>query len=319
MEFPGTAARIAKSLLSGVGPYALTRLALETGGTFTLLDRKEDRGPFKWEVMKRYLPDYASAGDYLDAVNAKPLRKATSAAVMATYQELNLFPPATAFVLHRYPYYPYSIISPYYTPEQFRALLREAIPQQQAIVVQTAKVVEQALSHFPKDGMESDYMNERSPRWKAWYDLTRGRLLAMTVRQLEYVLAAETVLKPGYLNADTNHLVLKPTYRYQAGSTIEPRAREAFRLLTRCVKENPGTPWAMLAQWELDHELGIEIVQNVIPIPKPGGAGASTRSAHQVSEPVRIDRKITSPLTPLLPGEGRVREMKIGKLFFGRF
>ena len=258
-----------EGLLSGVGPYALTRVALETGGTFTLLDRKEDRGPFKWEVMKNYLPDYASAADYVELVNSRPLRKAVSGAVMSTYQTSNLVPPATAFVLHRSGYYPYSIYAPYYTPEQFRSLLFEAIPQQQMFAKETNRVVEQALSHFPKDGMEYEYLSEHSLRWKAWYDLNRGRLLAMSVRQLEYVLACEKVLQPGYLKPDTNHLVLKPSSQYLAGSIIEPRAREAFRLLKRCVEKNAGTPWAMLAQWELDHELGIEIQQIVIPVPKP--------------------------------------------------
>jgi hypothetical protein len=258
-----------EGLLSGVGPYALTRLALETGGTFTLLDRKEDRGPFKWDVMKRYLPDYASAAEYLDMVNSKPLRKAVSGAVMSTYQTLNLVPPTTAFVLHRSEWYPYSVYSPYYTPEQFRSLLFEAIPQQQWFAKETNRVVEQALSHFPKDGMEYEYVSEHSLRWKAWYDLNRGRLLAMSVRQLEYVLACEKVRQAGFLKPETNHLVLKPSSNYLAGSIIEPRAREAFRLLKRCVEKNAGTPWAMLAQWELDHELGIEIQQIVVPPPQP--------------------------------------------------
>ncbi len=258
-----------EGLLSGVGPYALTRLALETGGTFTLLDRKEDRGPFQWDVMKRYLPDYASVADYVALTNSRPLRKAVSAAALSTYQYTNLVPPTTAFILHRSEWYPYSIYSTYYTPEQFRTLLFQAIPQQQMFAKDTNRVVEQALSHFPKEGMEYEYTSEHSPRWKAWYDLNRGRLLAMSVRQLEYVLACEKVLQPGYLNPETNHLVLKPSSKYLAGSIIEPRAREAFRLLTRCVEKNAGTPWAMLAQWELDHELGIEIQQIVVPPPQP--------------------------------------------------
>ena len=121
--------------------------------------------------------------------------------------------------------------------------------------------------------MESEYYAEHSLRWRAWYDLNRGRLLAMSVRQLEYVLACEQVLKPGFLKPDTNHLVLKPSSKYLAGPVIEPRAREAFRLLKRCVEKNAGTPWALLAQWELDHELGIEIQQIVVPPPQPSPPG----------------------------------------------
>ena len=260
-----------RRLLSGVGPYALTRLALETGGNFTLLDRKEDRGPFDWEVMKKYLPDYGSADEYVQSVNSKPLRQGCFRGRHGNLSGSEHRPPVHGFRVASPCMFPYPIWRPYYTARTVsNALLREAVPQQQILVKISNRVVEEALAHFPKDGMESDYRLERHPRWRAWYDLTRGRLLAMSTRQSRILMACDKLMQSNSLKPETNHVVLKPTSNYLAGSTIEPRAREAFRLLTRCVKENPGTPWELLAKWELAHELGIEIQEIVVPVPTPG-------------------------------------------------
>jgi len=259
-----------EGILSGVGPYALTRLALETGGQFILLDRKEDKSQFNMENMKRYLTDYGSPEEYVKNVNSHPLRKATSEAVQATYTVVNLWPPTTAFILRRDTYYPFGIHSTgYMTPPRFRDLLKEELPQQLAHANAAADVIETALSKFPPGGMESEYGGERSARWRAWYDLTRGRLLAMSIRTLEYKLACEKIWSPGYLLVDTNRLALKPSSTHLSGSVGDERAREAIRLLTRCKIENAGTPWQLLAEWELKHEFGIEIVQTAIPPPKP--------------------------------------------------
>ena len=44
----------------------------------------------------------------------------------------------------------------------------------------------EALAAFGPKGMEHYYGKEPSARWRAWYDLTYGRLLAMCVRANEY-------------------------------------------------------------------------------------------------------------------------------------
>ena len=137
-------------------------------------------------------------------------------------------------------------------------------------------MLEQALVAFGEYGLEDEYNRERSPRWRAWYDLTRGRLLAMSVRHLEYILTCEDIMRSNFLKPETNRIQLKPVATYKAGKIIEARAKEAHRLLTRCLKENPDTPWALMAQWELDHELGLEVQQIVIPPPRPSTPGPST-------------------------------------------
>jgi len=262
-----------EGLLSGIGPYALTRLALETGGVFTLLDHKEDQSGFKLDKMRRYLPDYESAADYMAMLEKYPLRKAVSHAVARTYVKINMVPPVMSFVISRSDRYPYQIIGGYQSPATFRQGLMSELPRQEQLAQAASQVIEEALAIFGKEGMEEQYFLERSPRWRAWYDVTRGRLLAMSVRHLEYLLTLQQIKTGGYLAPDTNRIELRPVAKYKAGKMIEERAVEASRLLQRCAKENADTPWNFLAKWELDHALGLEVKQIVIPMPKPSPSG----------------------------------------------
>jgi len=274
-----------EGVLSGVGPYALTRLALQTGGQFILLDRAEDKSPYTMETMKRYLPDYGSPEDYVRSVNSSPLRTAVSHAVQSTYSVANLWPPSSEFILVRDTHYPFGIIRHYYTPPRFRELLKVELPKQLAHANACADVVETALKHFPEGGMESEYGGERSARWRAWYDLTRGRLLAMSIRTLEYKMACEKIWQPGFLAPGTNRIELNASGEYLSGSISEQRAKEAVRLLTRCQTENEGSPWALLAGWELAKPFGVSIKQIEQPPPKPHPPGPPRPPAPKIVFP----------------------------------
>ena len=46
-------------------------------------------------------------------------------------------------------------------------------------------------------------------------------------------------------------------------------ADESTRLLTRCIEQNPGTPWATLAQRELRYPLGFKVLETYVPPPPP--------------------------------------------------
>jgi hypothetical protein len=70
----------------------------------------------------------------------------------------------------------------------------------------------------------------------------------------------------------TNHVVLSPSPALRGPDAVRARAAEASRLLNRCMKENPQTPWAYLAQRELDHPFGIDIRQVTLPPPLPAAA-----------------------------------------------
>jgi hypothetical protein len=261
-------------LLSGVGPYALTRLSLETGGTFTLLDRPEDKSPFELDAMKRYFPDYDTADTILKKIRKSPLRLATWEAAMMTYREVNLAPPKTHFYLQRQSQYPFREVGPSYRPPaEFRRLLLDDLPKQIAHLTASAKLIEEALARITREKeMDVEYAKERSPRWKAWYDLTHGRLLAMSIRHREYLAACQWFITPGNLKPTTNHITFQATEKLRtADKSLEDRKTKALELLKRCQEANKGTPWELLAKWELEQGLGVEVVEHIVPVPGPSG------------------------------------------------
>ena len=69
------------------------------------------------------------------------------------------------------------------------------------------------------------------------------------------------MVEPGFLEQSTNFAVFVPSLQMRSNSTYRYRAEEAERLLLRCVRENPNTPWALLAERELDYGLGIDVRQ----------------------------------------------------------
>jgi hypothetical protein len=260
-------------LLSGFGPFALTRLAVETGGTFTLLDRPGDRGPFQLEALRPYMPSYGSAEDYLHDLQYWPLRQAVSQAVRRTLHESLAVPPQTEFNPIRATNYPFALLrGAYMPPARFREVFFRQLSIEQARAAAAGKVIEEALGQFGETGMEPEYEVEKSPRWKAWYDLTRGRLLAASVRYAEYALTCQEAQKRGFLGEETNYVIFHPAAELRTSKEAEGRAVEALRLLTRCVEQNPGTPWAALAEWELNNELGLQVEQIAIPMPPPAPA-----------------------------------------------
>jgi hypothetical protein len=242
---------------SGFGPYALTRLAVQSGGSYTIFDRASDRGPFELAVMQPYQPDYRDARVILDELRYQPLRRAVLAAAEVTMQK-----PITGQPLM-------SFFPVYLSPPAFRKQLKAQLTVEAAALDRNAPLLEKVLAAFGPNGMEDDYRRENSPRWRAWYDLTRGRLLAMSVRQQEYLAVANLLIQRGALADATNYVDLVTVDAIRSGSEAEVRAREARRLLERCVEQNPETPWAYLAQRELDHPLGLDVRQRSIPRPPP--------------------------------------------------
>ncbi|HEX3870834.1 MAG TPA: hypothetical protein VHV77_10385, partial [Pirellulales bacterium] len=265
-----------EGLRSGVGPYALTRLAMETGGTFTLLDHSGLGGPFNFENMQRYLPSYASAQEYLYDLKYYPLRQAVLDVVqLLSREQAKIYLPKFSFVSTRGKEYPFKTRRIYMTPGEFRTELRDDFDGQVRHLAMAQEVLETAIARFGPTGMESEFEKETSPRWRAWYDVTRGRLLAMSLRHSEYVATCQAVLaNAGMLSADTNHIVFHPSTTLKVGNSMAVnRGEEAKRLLLRCMEQNPQTPWAYLAQWELDRPLGLDVEQVVIPPPQPRPAG----------------------------------------------
>lgn len=257
-----------QGLVSGFGPYGLTRLALETGGTYIIFDRKDDGGPFLPETMWAYRPEYLSMEEYVKGVQAHPLRQSVMEAVNLL-KDRNVGPPPTVLFGQQSKSPPYGFMRTYFTPAGFVKYYRRMRLGLKSRADHTTRIVEEALACVSKsgavdNGLEHEYQRETSPRWRAWYDLTRGRLLATSVRLEEYRLTCDAVLEPGFLGPTTNNLIFVPSLKMRSESGFRRRAEEAERLLTRCVRDNPNTPWALLAQRELDYSLGIGVRQQTL-------------------------------------------------------
>ena len=244
---------------AGFGPFALSRLATATGGIYFITRFDTRRMGFDPVRMREYRPDWVRREQYENEVKHSPLRQAVLAAAQITNQKLPgmpslNFPPADA-------------------PE-----FKEAMSNNQAVAERTAYTVDEALA--PINGVTKFREREKSRRWQAHYDLIRGRLLAMKVRCYEYNYACALMKKnpPKFGNAKSNAWRLVPDEAVQFNKGAAAAGKEAQSLLRRVVEDHPATPWALLAQRELEYPLGFKWTETyVTPRPRMNEAEAAER------------------------------------------
>jgi len=244
---------------SGFGPFNLTRLCYETGGTYFAVhpNRRSNRGVrwaevsnysaflrhfFDSKTMKAYRPDYVSRNAYQSALKKSPMRSSlvraaafTSAGTLAT--------PLLQF--------------PNYDEAQFVRLVSRA--QRDAAIIEPRL---NQLFEILKAG-EASRENESSLRWQAGYDLAIGQALSAKVRAETYnmmLAMVKTSMKfEAPKNEDTpknNTWLLSPADTVTTGSRSEKLANKAKAYLQRVVDKHPETPWAMIAQRELNIPIG---------------------------------------------------------------
>ena len=233
-------------LESGFGPYALSRLAAETGGIYFVTRFDTRRMGFDPARMREYRPDWIPRERYEKQIANSPLRQAVLTAAQITQQRLPGmpglgFPPADA-------------------PE-----FKDVMANNQAIADRTAYTVDEALEPIKRAFKYRE--REPSRRWQAHYDLIRGRLLAMKVRCFEYNWACARMKKepPKFTNPRSNAWRLEPDTAIQFSKNAAAAAREAESVLRRVVEDHPATPWALLAQRELKYPLGFKWVETYVP------------------------------------------------------
>ncbi|HEX7376617.1 MAG TPA: vWA domain-containing protein [Pirellulales bacterium] len=278
------------SLRAGLGPFALTRLAHESGGAYFIKDKSGDGAPFSIETMRRYEPEYISPDQYVRAAAHSQLRKAVLTLVDMTRQRKFKGTPRLSFAP---------------TATSYFNEMREA----QETAAYNSMLLQQCLGVFGARGFEQVYAKEKSPRWRAWYDLSYGRLLAMMVRCNEYNWACATMKGKGadFVDKKSNRWQFKPDKALHYGSQSERMAKEATRLLTRCVEQNVGTPWAVLAQRELKDPLGFRIEETYVapppppPKPKPGKTPPPPPPPPPSGRRMEQPRKLAKPVEVVLP------------------
>lgn len=286
-------------LLAPSGPYALTRLALATGGTFTALNRPGDLATASREQLFEYMPDYRSAFEIAYDIDRYPLRRAVIEAAALT-GAAEYWPPKMRYPTRLDDQFPYRSIGFYQTPQRFAQQLPGEL-QASVMRLRPAQVmIEQAIQimmlRFDKEyyvDLESDqtdrqaslseialeqmtpseYHHEQSPRWKAWYDLNLGRLLAHSVRIHEFMLRCEIMASSQsrmmILQGNFNRLTLQPSSELLGGTISATRLQAAIQLLQRVVRDHADTPWGDLATWELQHPVGVVSAFSRIPEPRP--------------------------------------------------
>lgn len=240
-------------LASGFGPFALTRLCYETGGIYftvhanqTAHARAMGRNDtpvmssridyfFDPAIMRRYRPDYVSNEEYVALLNENKARAAlVNAAKLSWLAPMR--DPTTVF------------------PKEGEGELKVLLDEAQKVA---AKIEPQInLMYDALKVGEKDRDKLVQPRWQAGYDLAMGRTLACKVRTETYnsMLAA---MKSGrrFENEKSDTWKLMPSSE-TLGSTLEKAQEQAKMYLERVVKDHPDTPWALIAQRELDQPMG---------------------------------------------------------------
>lgn len=279
-------------LSAGMGPYGLSRLVRETGGSYFLTSMTTSSGlspigVFDPQALKAFEPDYrfATPQEYINDANRHKLRQAVMrAAELSLKYKVDKTPTLELRV----------------TPQNYLQQLTDA----QKSAAETTYMVDNILLAFPGN-FEQEYQKESSPRWRANYNLTMGRLLALKLRAQEYnfVCAQLKQLGSGDVASKTNHWIFKPSKKLGAGAVSKKLSADAARLLKRTIDDAPDTPWALLAQRDLSIPFGFEVVQKYIPPPKPAEQrpAAATPGKKQVRLADDTQKKKAAPPPPPPP------------------
>jgi hypothetical protein len=239
--------------------------------------------------MVPYAPEYDSIAHYIRRVQTSPMRRAIMQVVEMSRQRTIKGTPTLQ-------------LAP--TGNTFQQDLLEA----QKTAAFNLDVLEQLLMPFGQ-GFEKEYAKEKSARWRAWYDYTYGRLLAMRVRNYEYNVVCSVFKGKGreFVDQKSNRWRFVPSESITS-STTQRQAAEATRLLRRCIQSNPGTPWALIAQRELKDPLGFKVEEAYVPPPPPPPKPKAT------PKPPKIPPKPAKRPDPQPNKLPRPKEVKLPKL-----
>ena len=286
LNFSAGSGREAPPIDSGFGPFALTRLAYETGGIYfavhpnrstTRTIRKRDTAAFAAhlqhffdpEIMRKYRPDYVTVEEYMQRLNQNNARKVLVEAARQSWLS-PMAPPQIRFVKRN--------------EASFANALSDA---QKSAAKLTPKI---AALHALLQVGESDRDQEASPRWQAGYDLAIGRVLAIKVRTESFnAMLAKAKRGMKFATKKNNTWILKPSDDVSVGSQLKKQADTATRYLERVVEDHPGTPWALLASRELKDPMSWKWMEEYTNLNPPARRGAGGGGG--TPGPAQNDRK----------------------------
>ena len=242
---------------SGFGPFALERLARTSGGEFIPIRPSvgsiyQYRGAavghrfwptgselrFDPKVTAKYAPEYVSRADYQLLLDKNKARQALVDAAKLEPISIDAV-PAQRF------------------EKRNEAQMQRQLNTAQQFAARHSPEVD-ALYNILNAG-EGDRDKLTSPRLQAEFDLAIGRTLAAKVR-LDGYNAMLAALKRGknFENANSREWLLEQGIKIETGSAIQKMSEKAIMYLQRVKDEHPGTPWAKIAEHELNIPLGWE-------------------------------------------------------------
>jgi hypothetical protein len=237
-----------RQMSAAYGPYALTRLCAETGGLYLMLPEESQGYAFDRAIMRRYAPDYRPIRVLEQEIAKNPAKAALVSAARMTFDS-DLPTPQLEFRA--------------YSDNILRTELREAQKP-----VADAEFKLRRMFEAIKAG-ESARDTLKDERWQAAFDLAIGRVLAMRVRYFGYqqMLGNMTTSPKSFTNDKDNMWRLAPAKMVESGPEMRKAAEQANMYLKRVIDQHPGTPWALLAERELQNELGWTWQEYSEPIP----------------------------------------------------
>ncbi len=252
---------------SGLGPYHLTRICAETGGIYLITDDHRN-GRFDFAVMRNYLPDYRPESVYLQDLK----KNKAKLALVETSEKVKDFQQAKRRV---------NAPNLVFRADTDNALRTAATDAQKDVVAFELYVGEIVKMLEPG---EKERAKIKEPRWRAAYDLSYGRALALSARTSGYnmLLASMKVSPKTFAKKDSNTWVLKPSKDIQAGPAVKKVVQKATEMLSRVVDEHAGTPWADLAARELREPMGWEWVEEKHDYEAMARAAANAENRKQV-------------------------------------
>jgi hypothetical protein len=191
---------------------------------------------FDPEIMRRYTPDYVSAAEYQAILSKNKACQALHDAAQLGEAELAEFPQTTF-------------------NKTDEATMARVLSQAQQVAAKLEPMANRWYEVLEKG--EADRGKITEPRWQAGFDLAMGRAAAVKARVDAYntMLAA---LKRGkqFQNPSSTSWVLEPADSVEGASALQKLIDKSKMYLTRVTKEHAGTPWAKLAEKELQYPSG---------------------------------------------------------------
>jgi hypothetical protein len=242
---------------SGFAPYELARLAKDTGGIYFLLPSEENmrmrqrEKAYSITTLKEYVPDYESRVAYNERRQKSELRR-------------TLFGIIEGINPHG------GDKSPFHARRHFPIQPDELVPAAME-AGEAATIRLAALNGVEKQLRGLQKLRDREPekRWQANYDLMLAQVVAFQIKSFEYracmqefVQRVQSGKPPVPRRKPSQDLVVQ----WEINHAREPKApkeltektyAEAERLLRLVMERHPKTPWADLAQDELNRGLSV--------------------------------------------------------------